>query len=96
MKCQGEFIFKTLTHREGGVFKTEEGEERKYSPAYILKVDELCENGEINERRFKITEDKNNLINSLKSLEAYQKISLEFNVVIYTTKTELELINLVD
>lgn len=93
MKCQGNFIFKTFSYREGGTIKDDKGNDIKYFPAYILKVDEIEENGEINERKFKITEDKKNLIEALNKVDAYQKIILEFNVKLYSTKVSLDLIN---
>ena len=37
MKCQGNFVFKTLTHRTAGVFKDSEGNDVQYPSAYILK-----------------------------------------------------------
>lgn len=93
MKCKGSFVFKSLTHREGGTFKNDDGQELSYKPSYVLKVDELMDNGDINERRFKVREDSVVLVNNLKSLEAYQKIQLEFNVTIYTSSVSLELVD---
>lgn len=90
MKCQGNFVFKTLTFRKGGIFRTDEGKEINYPSAYILKVDELKENGEIEERKFKITENKTLLINSLKTIESYQKIILNFNIDIHSNKILLD------
>ncbi len=90
MKCNGNFVFKSFTHKDAGVFKNDKGEEIKYPSSYILKVDELMENGEINERKFKVSEKQVNLINDLKSLEAYQRIVLNFNVTIYITKIVIE------
>ncbi|MCI8617508.1 MAG: hypothetical protein HFJ60_04610 [Clostridia bacterium] len=90
MKCQGNFVFKSFAHKDGGVFKNEKGEEIKYPASYTLKVDELMDNGDINERKFKVSEKQVVLINDLKSLEAYQKIILNFNVTIYATKISIE------
>ena len=92
MKCQGNFVFKTLSRRAGGTFKDDKGENIDYPSAYILKVDELMENGDINERKFKIDEKKTALINVLKEFETYQKITLYFNVTIYTSSVSLELV----
>lgn len=89
MKCKGQFVFKSLTHRAGGTFKNENGDDVNYQPAYILKVDEV-EGDEINERKFKIPEDKIVLINDLKTLEAYQKIILDFQLTIFTSRISLE------
>ncbi len=93
MKCKGNFVFKSITHKPGGTFKNANGEEISYKPSYVLKVDELGNNNEINERKFKIAEDKIQLINTLKALEAYTKINLDFNVTIYTNSISLELID---
>lgn len=93
MKCQGKFIFKTLTLRNGGTFKNDKGEEVQYPSAYILKVDEPMENGDINERKFKIAQDKTLLVNSLKTLEAYQKIIIDFKVSLFTAKVGLEIVD---
>lgn len=93
MKCKGNFVFKTLTHRDGGAFKNADGNEVKYPSAYILKVDENLDNGEINEHKFKIAENNTMLINILKSYEAYQKIVIEFDVTLYTGRIGLEVSN---
>lgn len=93
MKCKGNFVFKSITHKQGGTFKNANGEDISYKPSYVLKVDELGNNNEINERKFKIAEDKIQLINTLKALEAYTKINLDFNVTIYTNSISLELID---
>lgn len=93
MKCQGNFVFKTLTHRAAGVFKDSEGNEVQYPAAYILKVDEETSNGDINERKFKIDEKNLMLINSLKTLEPYQKIILDFDVTLFTSRVALEVID---
>lgn len=93
MKCRGLFVFKTITFKKSGIFTNEEGKEIAYKSSYILKVDELGENGEINERKFKIPEDKITLINDLKSLETYTKIYLDFNVTLYTSTVSLEVID---
>lgn len=91
MKCQGNFVFKTFTHRNGGKFNDSEGNEIVYPSSYVLKVDEIMDNGDINERKFKVSESQVVLINDLKSLETYQKIILNFNVTIYTNRISLEL-----
>lgn len=90
MKCSGIFVFKSLSHKAGGEFKNEKGDVIKYDSSYSLKVDELMDNGDINERKFKVSEKQVVLINDLKSLEAYQKIILNFNVTIYATKISIE------
>lgn len=89
MKCKGNFVFKNLTHRPGGTFKDSNGNEINYSSAYILKVDELRENGDAEQRKFKIDEKQVELINDFKELEQYQKIELEFDLTLYDNKMTL-------
>lgn len=90
MKCSGIFVFKSLSHKAGGEFKNEKGDVIKYDSSYSLKVDELMPNGDINERKFKVSEKQVQLINDLKGLEPYQKIELNFNLTIYTSRISLE------
>lgn len=92
MKCQGNFVFKTLTHRASGVFKDAEGNEVSYPAAYILKVDELSSSEDINERKFKIDEKNLALINDLKTFKPYQKIMLDFEVTLFTNRIGLEVV----
>ena len=94
MKCQGNFIFKTLTHRNAGVFKDSEGNEINYPSAYILKVDELMSNGDINERKFKIDDKENAIINGLKTLKAYQEIVINFEVTLYASRVTLDIVDI--
>jgi len=94
MKCQGSFIFKTLTHRNAGVFKDSEGNEINYPSAYILKVDELMSNGDINERKFKIDDKETAIINGLKTLKAYQEIVINFEVTLYTSRVTLDIVDI--
>ena len=96
MKCQGNFVFKTLTHRQGGTFKNSEGNEVNYPSAYILKVDETLSNGEINEHKFKIDEKNTLLVNVLKDYKAYQELVLEFEVTLYTTRIGFEVVNVIE
>lgn len=90
MKAEGLFVFKTLTHRPAGKFTTAEGKEQEYKSAYILKVDEIGEDNSINERKFKIEEDKAILINALRELQAYQQINIIFNVRLYSSGATIE------
>lgn len=96
MKCQGNFVFKTLTHRQGGTFKNSEGNEVNYPSAYILKVDETLSNGEINEHKFKIDEKNTLLVNVLKDYKAYQELVLEFEVTLYTNRIGFEVVNVIE
>ena len=93
MKCKGNFVFKTLTHRNGGSFKNADGNDVNYPSAYILKVDENLDNGEINEHKFKIAENNTMLLNILKDYEAYQKLIIEFEITLYSGRIGLEVVN---
>lgn len=96
MKCQGNFVFKTLTHRQGGTFKNADGNDVTYPSAYILKVDETLPNGEINEHKFKIDEKNTLLLNVLKDYKAYQELMLEFEVTLYTNRIGFEVVNVLE
>lgn len=81
MKCVGDFKFKGLTKRDGGVFTNEKGQEIPYKESYALKVDELTENG-IYERIFKIASDSE-LLKEFEGIEPYTDIVIEFDVNIF-------------
>lgn len=93
MKCNGNFVFKSLTFRNAGIFKNSEGVDVNFPSAYILKVDEILESGDINERKFKINDTNTMLVNALKRLQPYQKIILDFNLTLYTNRITLEVEN---
>ena len=93
MKCRGNFVFKTLTHRAAGAFKNADGIYVNYPAAYILKVDETTESGEINEHKFKIDEKNKMLVEFLKTLESYQRVIIEFNVTLYSNRIGFEVVN---
>lgn len=93
MKCKGSFVFKSISHRDAGVFKNDKGEDVKYPSAYILKVDEINENGDPNERKFKIDDKKADLINTLKTFKVYDGIVLEFNITIFNSRIGMEIVS---
>lgn len=93
MKCKSIFVFKTLTLRNAGTFKNNDGVDVEYPAAYILKVDEILENGDINEHKFKIDTNKTVLVNTLKDLEPYQKIELTFDVKLFANSVGLDVID---
>lgn len=82
MRCQGEFVFKSIERREGGAFTDDKGRDIKFDPAYVVKVDELL-NGKINERKLKFPIDNANLYNKLVKLDTYTKIKMVFDVTFY-------------
>lgn len=87
MKCKGNFKFKGLVKRDGGVFTNNEGKEIKYNESYVLKVDETTPKG-IYERSFKIAIDSP-LLKELEFVEAYQDIEIEFEIEIYGSRITL-------
>lgn len=89
MKAKGLFMFKDLQDREKGSFTNQEtGEVVEYDACKILVCDEL-DGSKIKERRFKLSDENASLINDLKSLEPYTKITLEFDVVIYNSNAKI-------
>lgn len=82
MKCKGEFVFKSVEKRDGGSFTNDKGQAVNYDMAYVLKVDELTQNG-IFERKLKIDKANSVLLNKLQSLKPYEKINLICDVVLY-------------
>lgn len=82
MKCKGEFVFKSVEKRDGGSFTNDKGQAVNYDMAYVLKVDELTQNG-IYERKLKIDKANSVLLNKLQSLKPYEKINLICDVVLY-------------
>ena len=82
MRCKGEFVFKSVDKREGGSFTNDKGQAVNYDMAYVLKVDELTQNG-IFERKLKIDKANSVLLNKLQNIKPYDKINLVCDVVLY-------------
>lgn len=82
MKCKGEFVFKSVEKREGGSFTNDKGQAVNYDMAYVLKVDELTQNG-IFERKLKIDKANSVLLSKLQNMKPYDKINLVCDVVLY-------------
>lgn len=84
MKCQGNFKFKGLIHRDAGVFTTEQGEVINYKECYLLKLDELTDRG-VQERSFKIPMGSS-ILTDFNGLKLYDDIIVEFDVVLYNSR----------
>lgn len=82
MICKGEFVFKGVEKRDAGSFTNDKGQAVNYDMAYVLKVDEISENG-IFERKLKIDKSNSVLLSKLKNLKPYDKINLICDVVLY-------------
>lgn len=95
MQSSGKFIFKSLERKDGGKFTNERGQEISYSPSYLLKVDEN-KDGVINERKLKIPDTNNNLIQKLMKKNPYDQIELICNIDFYGSVAKVVPIDLVD
>lgn len=95
MQSSGKFIFKSLERKDGGKFINERGQEISYSPSYLLKVDEN-KDGVINERKLKIPDTNNNLIQKLMKKNPYDQIELICNIDFYGSVAKVVPIDLVD
>lgn len=88
MRAKGEFVFKGLDKRDGGKFLNDKGKEISYGEAYILKVDEVTAN-DISERKLKVDANNTFLIDELKKLKPYDKITLECDVLLYQNSAKV-------
>lgn len=93
MVCTGNFVFKTIALRKSGTFTDENGKVIEYPSCYVLKVDELTNTGDINERKFKIDTNKEKLIEKLKELKAYDNVYLKFELTFYSSNVTVEIID---
>lgn len=79
MKARCSFIFRQFKHRDAGNF-TKAAEEIHYKEAYILKCDDVTEDGEVYELEFTIPVDETDLINKLQMYKYMDEIVLELNI----------------
>ena len=96
MECKGLFVFKSLILRPAGTFKDAEGKDIEYPASYILKVDQIEENDDVNERKFKVNTKDKELINKLNQFKIYDNIVLIFKITLYTSKMSMVLIDVSD
>lgn len=88
MKCVGNFVFKGIEERQGGEFKNAQGQMIKYDSSYVIKVDEVTDNG-IYERKLKVPKTNTELINKLKQKKPYENISLLCDVSFYGSQARV-------
>ena len=96
MECKGLFVFKSLILRPAGTFKDAEGKDIEYPASYLLKVDQIEENDDVNERKFKVNTKDKELINKLNQFKIYDNIVLIFKITLYTSKMSMVLIDVSD
>ena len=80
MIASGNFYFKSFKERTGGKLVTAEGKIVDYTSAYILKFDEILEDGNVCERTTKVSVDNHQLIEKLSKFDIYQSITLRFAI----------------
>ena len=79
MKARCSFVFRQFKHRDAGKF-IKEGKEIPYKEAYILRCDDVTEDGEVDEMEFTIPVEETVLINKLKIFKYMDEIVLELNI----------------
>ena len=88
MKCLGDFVFKGIEERQGGEFQNSQGQMIKYESSYVIKVDEITDNG-IYERKLKVPKTNVSLINKLKQKKPYDDITLLCDIVLYGSQARV-------
>ena len=78
-----ECVFKGVSKRDGGEFTNDKNVVVKYDPAYVIKLDEQLETGDVVERRLKFPITNKTLYNKLSELDVYSKITLVCKVELY-------------
>ena len=78
MKCKGLFKFKCMEKKEAGDFINDKGQKVEYPAKYLLKVDEVEEEG-FSERSFKVALDSD-LIPQLSGIKPYTDVEIDFDL----------------
>lgn len=95
MQAKGKFIFKSLERKDGGKFTNERGQEVNYDASYQLKVDEN-KDGVINERKLKISQKNDVLIQKLMKKNPYEPIELLCDIDFYGSVAKVIPVDLID
>lgn len=88
MKCEGNFVFKSIEQKEGGEFVNDRGQTIKFNPTFQIKVDEIS-GTKIEERTFKFPHDNRVLWDKFRVLKPYEDIIISFDVELYKTSVKL-------
>lgn len=78
MKCLGKFRYRGLEKKDAGTFVNAQGQKIDYPAKYILKLDEVGEEG-IEERCFKVALDSN-FISKIINTKIYDEVTIEFDI----------------
>lgn len=93
--CRKIYLQRIWKKRRWRIYKWK-GTKINYDGSYVLKVDEVTENG-IYERKLKIGLEQTSLIDRLKTIKPYEEITLNCDVVFNTNNTiKLVPVSLVD
>ena len=95
MQAKGKFIFKCLERKEGGKFLNDKGQEINYGSSYQLRVDENND-GVISERKLKIPETNNVLVQKLMKKNPYDSIELLCDIQLYNSMAKVIPVDLID
>lgn len=95
MQAKGKFIFKSLERKDGGKFVNEKGQEVNYDASYQLKVDEN-KDGVINERKLKISQKNDILVQKLMKKNPYEPIELLCDIDFYGSVARVIPVDLID
>ena len=78
MRCQGKFRYRGLEKKDSGTFVNAQGQKIDYPAKYILKLDEVGEDG-IEERCFKVALDST-FIPKIINTKIYDEVTIEFDI----------------
>lgn len=92
MICKGVVIYKGIEKRDGGVFKSSNGQDIKYDASYVIKFDEN-KDGKIDERKTKFPASNTFLYNKFAGIKPYTEVLLEFDVILSNNACKLVPIN---
>lgn len=95
MQAKGKFIFKSLERKDGGEFVNEKGQNVKFDASYQLKVDENND-GVINERKLKVSQKNDALIQKLMKKNPYDSIELICEIQMYGSMAKVIPVDLID
>lgn len=83
MKSSLECVYKGIEEYKGGSFLSPDGKEISYNAYYKLRFDQIL-NGLPKETSIRISKEL--ALNTAKYFTLYDKIVINFNIIIYTSK----------
>lgn len=90
MIAKGDFKFREFKHRNSGTWEVN-GIIRSYDEAYILKIDEVTDNGDLYEGQLKVSIEEKDLIKKLSSFKAFDDITIEMYAYMVKDKAVLKI-----